>query len=79
MISNTNSPHKLDSGKYNERVAECQRAVKAVLPYKPINALGELSPEDFDLLSGKLQIRLSESAQSMWLQKFIVPTKQLNA
>lgn len=54
VISNTNSPHKLDSGKYNERVAECQRAVKALQPYKPINTLGELSPEDFDSLSDKI-------------------------
>ena len=43
VISNTNSPHKLDSGKYNERVAECQAAVKAIQPYKNISALGELS------------------------------------
>jgi len=55
VISNTNSPHKLDSGKYNERVAECHSAVKALQPYKQINALGELSPEDFDRLSGKIE------------------------
>ncbi len=29
VISNTNSPHKLDSGQYNQRVSECQAAVKA--------------------------------------------------
>ncbi|MEK7720061.1 MAG: galactokinase, partial [Bacteroidota bacterium] len=47
VISNTNSPHKLDSGKYNERVAECQAAVKAIQPFKQISALGEISWEDF--------------------------------
>ena len=36
VISNTNSPHKLDSGKYNERVAECHAAVKAIQPYQQI-------------------------------------------
>lgn len=55
VISNTNSPHKLDSGKYNERVSECLNAVKALQPYKQINTLGELSPEDFDRLNEKIE------------------------
>ena len=55
VISNTNSPHKLDSGKYNERVAECQAAVKAIQPYKQISALGEISLEEFNKVEDKIQ------------------------
>lgn len=54
VISNTNSPHKLDSGKYNERVAECQAAVKAIQPYQQISALGEISWEDFLIVEDKI-------------------------
>ncbi len=55
VISNTNSPHKLDSGKYNERVAECKAAVKAIQPFKNISALGELSWEDFLKVEDKIE------------------------
>jgi len=55
VISNTNSPHKLDSGKYNERVAECQAAVKAIQPFKQISALGEISWEDFLKVEDKIE------------------------
>ncbi len=55
VISNTNSPHKLDSGKYNERVAECQAAVKAISAHIPVTALGELSPEEFFRISDKIE------------------------
>ncbi len=55
VISNTNSPHKLDSGKYNERVSECQAAVAAIKPYKPISALGEISLEEFNKLEDKIE------------------------
>jgi galactokinase len=55
VISNTNSPHKLDSGKYNERVAECHAAVKAIQPYKAINALGEISLEEFKSVENKIE------------------------
>ncbi len=55
VISNTNSPHKLDSGKYNERVAECHAAVKAIQPYQQINALGEISWEDFLKVEDKIE------------------------
>lgn len=47
VIGNTNSPHSLDSGKYNERVAQCQAAVKALQPYKNINQLADLSWDEF--------------------------------
>ena len=55
VISNTNSPHKLDSGKYNERVAECHAAVEAIQPYQQISALGEISWEDFLKVEDKIE------------------------
>ena len=55
VISNTNSPHKLDSGKYNERVAECRAAVKAIQPFKQIGALGEISWDDFLKVEDKIE------------------------
>jgi galactokinase len=55
VISNTNSPHKLDSGKYNERVAECQAAVKAIQPFQAISALGEISWADFLKVEAKIE------------------------
>lgn len=55
VISNTNSPHKLDSGKYNERVAECHAAVKAIQPHKPIKVLADISLEEFDKIEDKIE------------------------
>ena len=47
MVSNTNSPHKLDSGQYNERVAQCQAAVEALKPYLKLNQLADITWEQF--------------------------------
>jgi len=47
LISNTHSPHKLDSGAYNQRVAECQLAVKQLNAVRPIKYLAELTEADF--------------------------------
>ncbi|MEA5109512.1 Galactokinase [bioreactor metagenome] len=55
VIANTNSPHKLDSGKYNERVGECHAAVAAIQPYKPINQLADITVEEFSRLSVHIQ------------------------
>lgn len=55
VISNTNSPHKLDSGKYNERVAECQAAVKEISKFKPIKALVECSWDEFKKIEDKFE------------------------
>ncbi|KAF5042041.1 Galactokinase [anaerobic digester metagenome] len=55
MIANTNSPHKLDSGKYNERVRECHAAVAALQPYKSIDQLADISVEEFTGLSVHIQ------------------------
>lgn len=55
VISNTNSPHKLDSGMYNLRVSECHAAVDAISKYKPIKKLVEVSPEEFLSLEDKIE------------------------
>ena len=55
IVSNTNSPHKLDSGKYNERVSECQAAVEAIKPYQAINQLADLSLAEFSKLESKIE------------------------
>lgn len=47
VISNTHSPHKLDSGAYNDRVAQCQLAVKQINEVRPIKYLAELTEEEF--------------------------------
>lgn len=47
LISNTHSPHKLDSGAYNQRVVECQLAVKQLNTVRPIKYLAELTEAEF--------------------------------
>ena len=58
IIANTNSPHKLDSGKYNERVAECKAAVEAIKPYKNISLLAEISYDEFRGIEDKLSDKI---------------------
>ncbi len=48
VISNTHSPHKLDSGAYNARVAQCHEAVDMINKVRPIKCLAELNREAFD-------------------------------
>lgn len=48
VISNTHSPHKLDSGAYNARVAQCHEAVDMISKVRPIKCLAELNRETFD-------------------------------
>jgi galactokinase len=55
VISNTNSPHKLDSGMYNQRVSECHAAVDAISKYKPIKVLAEVSWDEFKALEDKME------------------------
>lgn len=55
VISNTNSPHKLDAGKYNQRVAECQEAVKEISKVKPIKTLAELRMDDFREVENRIE------------------------
>ncbi len=47
VISNTHSPHHLDSGAYNDRVRQCKTAVEQISKVKPIKNLAELSEEDW--------------------------------
>ena len=55
VISNTNSPHKLDSGVYNQRVRECKAAVKEISRYKPIQMLAECTMEEFNSVADKFE------------------------
>ena len=48
VISNTHSPHHLDSGAYNDRVRQCQLAVEQLNALRPIQYLAELSQADFE-------------------------------
>ena len=54
IIANTNSPHKLDSSKYNERVSDCKAAIEAIKPYKNISQLGEISQDEFAGIENKI-------------------------
>ncbi|MFH0760970.1 MAG: galactokinase [Bacteroidota bacterium] len=47
VIANTNKARGLADSKYNERVAECQAAVKALQPGKKIQYLAELNGAEF--------------------------------
>ena len=48
VVTNTHSPHKLDSGSFNDRVRQCQLAVEQINSVRPIQDLAELSQVDFD-------------------------------
>lgn len=47
VITNTHSPHHLDSGAYNDRVRQCQTAVEQINKVKPIKFLAELTEDDW--------------------------------
>ena len=48
VISNTHSPHKLDSGAYNARVAQCHAAVEQISRVRPLMCLAELTMDEFN-------------------------------
>ena len=48
VVTNTHSPHKLDSGSFNNRVRQCQLAVEQINSVRPIQYLAELSQVDLD-------------------------------
>ena len=55
VISNTNKPHSLASSAYNVRRAQCEHALNELKEVKPeLNALGELSNEEFNKLAGHI-------------------------
>ncbi|MDD3323084.1 MAG: galactokinase [Paludibacter sp.] len=47
LISNTHSPHKLDSGAYNQRVTECKKAVEQLNTVRTLKYLAELTEAEF--------------------------------
>ena len=55
VITNTNKPHSLASSAYNVRRAQCEHALNELKEVKPeLNALGELSNEEFNQLAGAI-------------------------
>jgi len=56
VIANTHSPHKLESGEYNARVAQCQAALKEMRDLGlMIDNLAQLSQADFDKVADKIK------------------------
>ena len=54
VITNTNKTHSLVTSAYNERRAQCESALKALQKVKPINALGELTNAEFDVIASAI-------------------------
>ena len=54
VISNTHSPHHLDSGAYNDRVRQCKTAVEQISKVKPIKHLAELTEDDWKEVEGAI-------------------------
>lgn len=54
VISNTHSPHKLDSGAYNDRVAQCKKAVEQLSAVRPLKCLAELTQEEFSQIENAI-------------------------
>ncbi len=50
VITNTNKQRKLTDSKYNERRAECEKAVEYISRERPLHNLGELSLDEFEKL-----------------------------
>lgn len=50
IITNTNKRRGLTDSKYNERRAECDKAVELLQAYKPIRNLSQLTPSDIPIL-----------------------------
>jgi len=48
VLANTNQRRELNESAYNERVAECERALQLLMPRLPIQRLGELKEQDLD-------------------------------
>ena len=51
VIMNSNKVRKLEDSKYNERRSQCEAAVADICKIQPISSLGELTEEEFDLVS----------------------------
>ena len=51
LIMNTNKPHELVNSKYNERRAQCEKALELIRKKVNIDSLGDLSVDEFDRLT----------------------------
>lgn len=54
VIANTHSPHKLDSGAYNDRVAQCHEALAEINKVRPLKQLADLSEQEFHEIEDKI-------------------------
>jgi galactokinase len=54
VITNSNVPHKLSSSQYNQRVAECEEAVKILSITKEGESLRDFTLEEFNKVSKKM-------------------------
>lgn len=55
VISNTHSPHHLDSGAYNDRVAQCATALEQLRTVKPeLKNLAELTEAEFEKIESAI-------------------------
>ena len=55
VIANTHSPHHLDSGAYNDRVAQCQLALQQLRKVKPeLKNLAELTVAEFEKIESAI-------------------------
>ena len=60
VISNTHSPHKLDSGAYNARVAECKLAVEQLRTVRPnLQALAERSEAELEEIKSAITYKVA--------------------
>lgn len=55
VIANTNKKRGLEDSKYNERRAQCEKALSILQAHTDIRALGELTEEAFDALSHHIE------------------------
>jgi galactokinase len=55
VIMNTNKRRALNESKYNERRAECDEALEILRKDKPINALCDLTAEEFDRMANLIE------------------------
>ncbi|CAG9621100.1 galactokinase [Sutcliffiella rhizosphaerae] len=54
VIGNTNKRRGLADSKYNERRSECEKALKIIQAHLPVNTLGDLTPNQFEEVKGKI-------------------------
>ncbi len=55
LIANTNKRRGLADSKYNERRAECEAGLEVIKQYKDINAICELSNEEFESIASNIE------------------------